>query len=85
MQKELRNSDGTVDMLVITSDDNYQVKLDKNYTLVGYAGNKMYDKFKNSILGADIGIKSNGFVSMILLSTLLAISVLVIMYFSFRI
>ena len=85
MQKELRNSDGTIDMLVITSDDNYQVKLDKNYTLVGYAGNKMYDKFKNSILGADIGVKSNGFVSTILLSTLLAISVLVIMYFSFRI
>jgi len=81
----MKNRDGSVDKLIITSDDHYSVDLGKKYVLVGYKGNKHIDNFKNSIFGMDIGINSHGFVSVSIISLLLAIIMIVGMYLSFRI
>ena len=59
----LNNRDGSVDKVIISSNDNNKVKLNKKYVLVGYEGNKYVDNFKNSIFGMDIGVNSNGFAS----------------------
>jgi len=85
MNKEIKNRDGSTDLVMISSEDNYTVNLNKNYKLVGYAGNKMNDKFKNSILGSDIGINSKGFASVMLVSTIIAIGTILTMYFSWRV
>ena len=85
ISKILNNRDGSVDKVIISSNDNKKVKLNKNYVLVGYQGNKYIDNFKNSIFGADIGINSYGFASMMIISTLLAIATFVGMYLAFRI
>lgn len=85
ISKILNNRDGSVDKVIISSTDNFKVKLAKKYVLVGYEGNKYIDNFKNSIFGMDIGINSNGFASIMIISTLLAIATFVGMYLVFRI
>ena len=85
ISRTMTNRDGSVDNVIISSLDNYKVKLNKKYVLVGYEGNKYVDRFKNSILGADIGINSSGFASMMIISSLLALAVLLGMYLLFRI
>ena len=45
---------------------------------------KLVKKFKGSMLGADIGVKSGGFSSIAILATVIAIAVLVVMYFIWR-
>ena len=45
---------------------------------------KLVQKFKGSILGADIGIKSGGFSNVAILATIIAIGAICIMYFSWR-
>ena len=81
----MNNRDGSVDKVIISSNDNKKVKLNKNYVLVGYQGNKNLDNFKNYIFGSDIGINSYGFASIMIISSLLAIATLLGMYFLFRI
>lgn len=56
---------------------------ENNYKLIKFSGSKR--AFKDTILGTDIGIHSDGFVKIIMASLLITISVLVFMYFSFRI
>ena len=85
ISKMLNNRDGSVDKVIISSNDNYKVNLNKKYVLVGYQGNKYVDNFKNSIFGMDIGVNSNGFASIMLVSTLLAIATFIGMYLAFRI
>lgn len=85
MSREMKNKDGSVDTVIISSNDDYKVNLSKKYVLVGYAGNKHVDNFKNSIFGMDIGINSHGFASVMMISILLAIVMIVGMYLSFRI
>ena len=75
------------EQIIVTSDDDYSVKMDKNYTLVNHNGkkeNKLAEKFKNSILGEDIGIKNKGFSSMASLALVVAITVLFILYLLWR-
>lgn len=81
----LNNRDGSVDKVIISSNDNNKVKLNKKYVLVGYEGNKYVDNFKNSIFGMDIGVNSNGFASIMIISTLIAIASFIGMYLAFRI
>ena len=83
MQKEFKNKDGSIDIIDISSNDNYDINLDRSYKLVHPSN--VNSKFKNSILGSDIGIKSRGFSTIVLLSTLLSIGALLIMYFNFKI
>ena len=85
ISKLMNNKDGSVDKVIISSLDNYKVNLAKKYVLVGYEGNKYVDNFKNSIFGMNIGINSYGFASMMIISSLLALAMLVVMYFAFRI
>lgn len=85
INREIKNKDGSIDRVIISSNDNYSVNLSKNYKLVGYAGNKRKDSFKNSILGYDIGLSNSGFVSMTVIASIIAILAFVSMYFIFRI
>lgn len=83
INKEINYSDGTSNIVEITSNDNHQVNLNSNYIL---ANKKIKtNKFKNSILGTDIGINNKGFADIFFLATLISIIAFIIMIFSFRI
>lgn len=83
------NPDGTIDTLLITSNDNYQT-LDRNKTYklannIYKKENKLVTAFKNSILGSEIGVKAQGFSTIAILSTIIAVGMFCIMYLSFKI
>ena len=85
--KDIRNEDGTEETIVITSNDNHTLNMNKTYKLANHQEkkeNKLAQKFKGSILGADIGIKSGGFSNVAILATIIAIGAICIMYFSWR-
>ena len=86
-QKDIQNEDGTQETIVITSNDNKVLDLTKTYKLANHTKkkeSKFAKKFKNSILGTDIGIKSAGFSNVAILATIIAIASLCIMYFLWR-
>lgn len=86
-KKDIKNEDGTEETVVITSNDNYSLNMNKTYKLANHEAkkeNKLVQKFKGSILGADIGIKSGGFSNVAILATIIAIGAICIMYFSWR-
>ena len=86
-QKDIQNEDGTQETIVITSNDNKVLDLTKTYKLANHTQkkeSKFAKKFKNSILGTDIGIKSAGFSNVAILATIIAIATLCIMYFLWR-
>ena len=77
MSKSFKNEDGSEETLLINSDDNYTLKLDKSYKFANHTEkkeNKLVKKFKGSILGADIGVKSGGFSNVAILLVLLSFS-----------
>ena len=87
LSKEFVTDDGQNETMVATSGDNYQVKLDKNYTLSNRKERKesaFAKRFRGSILGADIGVKSSGFSSVAILATVIAIAVIAVLYFIWR-
>ena len=87
LSKSFKNDEGIEETVVASSDDNYTVKLANNYSLANHKEKKesrLAKKFKGSILGADIGVKSSGFSNVAILATVIALSVLVIMYFLWR-
>ena len=83
INKEINYSDGTSSIINISSNDNYRVALNNKYVLA----NKNYQtsKFKNSILGSDIGIKSSGFANITFLATMISIITFCLMIISFRV
>ena len=86
-QRDIQNEDGTEETLVITSSDNRTLDLTKTYKLANHnqkKENKFVKKFKNSILGADIGTKSAGFTNIAILATIIAVGTLCVMYFLWR-
>lgn len=85
--RDYKNDDGTVDTMIISSNDNYMVNLNGGYVLANKVVTKknVGDYFKNSILGADIGINSNGFMSVAMVSFVIAVLAFVVLYFSCRI
>ena len=86
-QRDIKNEDGTEETIVITSNDNRTLDLTKTYKLANHKEkkeSKLAQKFKNSILGTDIGIKSAGFSNVAILATIIAIATLCIMYFLWR-
>ena len=90
IQTNLQNEDGSVETLFITSNDNYSLNLNtKNtYKLANRTQkkeNKLSNAFKNSILGTDIGINSEGFSHIAILSTIIAVGAFCIMYLFCRI
>lgn len=87
IQTNLKNTDGSIETLVITSHDNYELNMNKKYILANKEfkkSNKIVNAFKNSILGVDIGIKSKGFSHVAILSTIIAIGALCTMYLFWR-
>lgn len=87
LSKKYVNDDGVEETVVADSNDNYEVKLDGNYTLSNHKAKKesrLAKKFKGSILGADIGVKSSGFSSVAILATVIALAAAIIMYFIWR-
>ncbi len=73
---------GNTSKLNITSADNQKVILPNNYKL---ANNLTNSKFKKSLLGYDIGIGSEGFGTIAIISSLIAVSTFIILILSFKI
>ena len=86
-QRDIINEDGTEETLLVTSKDSYRVKMSENYVLANNTPKKMnplVKKFKGSILGADIGVKSAGFSNIAILATIIALGTFCVMYFLWR-
>ena len=86
-EKDIKNEDGTVETVVITSQDGHALNMDKSYRLANHKEKKenfLVKKFKGSILGTDIGVGSNGFSNIAILATIIAIGALCVMYFLWR-
>ena len=67
--------------------DNYDIDLTKKYKLANHVQknqSKLVEKFKGSLLGSDIGVKSSGFTNVAILATVIAIAAIAIMYFMWR-
>ena len=87
LNKSYTTDEGRKETIVASSTDNYSVKLDGNYKLANHKEkkeSKIAKKFKGSILGTDIGVKSGGFSSIAILATVIAIATIAIMYFLWR-
>ena len=87
IERDIINEDGTISTIVISSNDNYKLNLSKTYKLANYKSkkeNKIKSLFKNSILGTEIGVKAEGFTSIAILATIIAISTLFTMYIFWR-
>ena len=87
IQTNLKNEDGSVETLLLTSNDNYVLNMTKTYKLANMPQrkeNKFTNKFKNSILGAEIGVKAEGFSHIAILSTIIAVGALCVMYVFWR-
>lgn len=85
--KSYTTDEGRKETVVASSNDNYNIKLKGNYKLANHntkKQSKLAKKFKGTILGADIGVKSGGFSSIAILATVIAIATIVIMYFLWR-
>ncbi len=85
LSKNFKDDEGKEGTLIASSTDNYEVKLDKTYSLANRTKeNTFVKKFKGSILGQDIGIKSKGFSSVAALAIVLVLAALITMYFLWR-
>ena len=87
LEKDMKNSDGTIDTLIITSSNNSNpLEPNKTYKLVNNLSkqDKIINKFKNSILGTEVGINAEGFSNIALLGAILAISSVITMYILWR-
>ena len=90
IQTNLKNEDGSIETLLISSNDNYKINLNTqhSYKLANHTRkkeSKLTNAFKNSILGTDIGINSEGFSHVAVLSTIVAVGAFCIMYLFFKI
>jgi len=89
IEKDLKNGDGTIDTLVISSNDNTcPLDANKTYKLANYNNkreNTLVRMYKNSIFGTEIGVKAEGFSNIAILATILAVFGLIVMYISWRV
>lgn len=89
IEKDLKNGDGTIDTLVISSNDNvYPLDANKTYKLANYNNkreNALVRMYKNSIFGTEIGVKAEGFSNIAILATILAVFGFIVMYISWRV
>lgn len=86
--KEMINDDGTKSTVVISSNDDKTLIMNETYVLANNTRRKenpLVKRFKGSVLGADIGVKSGGFTSIAILATVLAVSALLAMYFLWQV
>lgn len=86
--KEILNDDGTRSTVMIESNDDKTLIMRDTYVLANHNKKKenvLVQKFKGSILGTDIGIKSGGFTNVAILAAVLAVSALLAMFFMWRV
>ena len=84
---KITNDDGRKETIVAVSEDNYKLNMNSTYTLANHKDkkeSKIVKKFKNSLFGSDIGIKSSGFSSVAILAVVIALAVIFTMYFIWR-
>ena len=85
----MKNGDGSIDTLNISSNDNnYPLDINKTYKLVNNSykvENKIFNAYKNSVFGCEIGVKTEGFTNIAILATLVAVGMFCIMLITFRI
>ena len=87
VSKEIINDDGTKETIIVDSEDNRELNIRGPLVLANHnkrKESKLVQKFKGTIFGADIGVKSGGFTSIAILATVIAVSTLLIMYFLWR-
>ena len=87
LSRSYTNEEGRKETVIANSNDNYTLKLNGNYKVANHKNNKeskIAKKFKDSLLGADIGVKSSGFSSVAILATVIAIATVAILYFLWR-
>ena len=87
INKEINNN-GEKSTVVITSNDDKKVNLNGKYTLANNPNkktNRFVERYRNSILNKDVGIKSSGFASTTLFAGIISIAVLLILYFIWRV
>ena len=87
INKDFTLEDGSVETMIANSSDEYKLQLDKKYVLVNRKKkkeSKLVKKFKNSLIGADIGVKSSGFSSIAILAVVVALAAFAIIYFMWR-
>ena len=85
--KEIIDDDGRKETIIVSSDDNKELTIKGPYVLANHnkkKESKIVQKFKGTIFGADIGIKSGGFTNVAILATVIAVSAILIMYFLWR-
>ena len=89
LEHDIKNADGTIDTLIISSNDNtYPLDGSKTYKLANNTykrENKFVSAYKNSIFGAEIGIKAEGFSTIAILATIIAIGAFSTMYLFCRV
>ena len=87
LEKNYLTDDGKEETVIATSNDNYNVNLDGGFTIAKHhekKESKLVKKFKGTLLGADIGVKSGGFSSIAILAVVIALAVFVALYFIWR-
>ena len=85
LSKKYKNEEGQEETIILSSTDNYDIT--KQYKLANHVQkkqSKLVEKFKGSLLGSDIGVKSSGFTNVAILATVIAIAAIAIMYFMWR-
>lgn len=89
IEKDIKNGDGTIDTLIISSNDSTNpLDKNKNYKLANYNNKResaLVRMYKNSIFGAEIGVKAEGFSSMAILATIIAIGGIILTYITLRV
>ena len=86
-ERDIKNEDGTEETIIISSSDNRVLNLNQTYKLANRREkkeSKLASKFKNSILGSDIGVKSSGFSNVAILATIIALGAVFVMYLLWR-
>ena len=81
--KSIKNKDGSIDKIIAKSYDNNEIIIGNNYKLIRFSGNKK--SFKDTLLGSDIGFHSSGFISVSIISSIIALALFISMCPSFRI
>lgn len=85
INKEILDN-GEKSTVIISSSDDKKVNLDK-YTLANNPNKKasrFVEKYRSSLLGRDIGVKSSGFASTTIFAAIISIAVLLVLYFLWR-
>ena len=89
LESNIKNVDGTIDTLIILSNDNtYPLDANKTYKLANNTykkENRLVSAYKNSIFGAEIGVKTEGFSTIAILATIVAIGAFCTMYLFCRV